>query len=226
MSENKIKILIADDHELFRKGIISLLIEESNLQIIGEANNGKDLVYKYLKYKPDIILTDISMPELSGLEAIATLYENNKSIKAIFLSMLSGEEYIYHCIKAGGLGLINKDIPKDELLNAIEQVSKGKRYFGKDLTDQEINQIIKNYEKNLESNQIRKLPDFTDQEISVLLKIAEGDTSSDIADKLYISKRTVDTHRANILHKLDLKTGPQLLKFAIKFADGYKKKSR
>lgn len=226
MSENKIKILIADDHELFRKGIISLLIEENNLQIIGEANNGKDLVYKYLKYKPDVILTDISMPELSGLEAIATLCESNKSIKAIFLSMLSGEEYIYHCIKSGGLGLINKDISKDELLYAIEQVGKGKRYFGKDLTDQEINQIIKNYEKNLDGNQIQKLPDFTDQEISVLLKIAEGDTSSDIAEKLYISKRTVDTHRANILHKLNLKTGPQLLKFAIKFADGYKKKSK
>ena len=226
MNDKKITILIADDHELFRKGIISLLMEEQNLQVIAEANNGKDLVYKYLKFKPDIILSDISMPELSGLEAVATLYENNKNIKALFLSMFAGDDYIYHCIKAGGSGLINKDIPKEELVHAIELVNKGRRYFGKDMTDEKIKQIVNNYEKDLNKGRIEKVPDLTDQEISVLLLVAEGDTSSDIADKLFISKRTVDSHRANILHKLGLKTAPQLLKYAIKFAEEFKKKTK
>lgn len=226
MNNNKIRILIADDHELVRKGIISLLIEEPNLQVVAEANNGKDLVYKYLKFKPDLIISDISMPELSGLEAITTLCENHKDIKVLFLSMFAGDDYIYHCIKAGGFGLINKDTPKEELLNAIDTISRGKKYFGKVLPEEKIYQFIKDYEKNLTKVNITKSPDFTEQEIAVLLLVAEGQTSSDIADKLFISKRTVDSHRANILHKLGLKTGPQLLKFAIKFSEDYKNKTR
>jgi DNA-binding NarL/FixJ family response regulator len=225
MNNNKTTILIADDHELVRKGIISLLIEEQNLQVVAEANNGKDLVYKYLKFKPDLIISDISMPELSGFEAITTLSDNNKNIKVLFLSMFAGDDYIYHCIKAGGCGLISKDSPKEELLFAIELISKGKRYFGKALPEEKIFQFVKDYEKNLSKEKITKKTDFTEQEISVLLLVAEGQTSSDIADKLFISKRTVDSHRANIIHKLGLKTGPQLLKYAIKFSEEYKMKT-
>lgn len=225
MNNNKTTILIADDHELVRKGIISLLIEEQNLQVVAEANNGKDLVYKYLKFKPDLIISDISMPELSGLEAITTLSGNNKNIKVLFLSMFAGEDYIYHCIKAGGCGLISKDSPKEELLLAIELISKGKRYFGKALPEEKVFQFVKDYEKNLTREKITKKADFTEQEISVLLLVAEGQTSSDIANRLFIAKRTVDSHRANIIHKLGLKTGPQLLKYAIKFSEEYKMKT-
>ena len=224
MNDNKIQILIADDHELFRKGIISLLIGEENIQIVGEANNGKDLIYKFLKLKPNLIISDISMPELSGLEAVSTLLESNPDLKVIFLSMYAGEDYIYHCIKAGGLGLINKDIPKAELIKAIDTVYNGKKYFGKDYTEEKLRKLIRDYDKQLDEIKTVQEVEFTDQEEAIILLIAEGYTSIDIADELYISKRTVDTHRSNLLHKLQLKSGPQLLKYALNFAEEHKKK--
>ena len=225
MSNNKTTILVADDHELVRKGIISLLIEEPNLQIIAEANNGKDLIYKYLKFKPDLIISDISMPELSGLEAITTLTENNRGLKVLFVSMYTGEDYIYHCIKAGGSGLINKDSPREELIYAIERITKGKKYFGDELKEDKISQFIREYEKNLIVEKKIINPDFTDQEIGVLLLIAEGHSSSIIADKLFISKRTVDTHRVNIIRKLGLHSASQLIKYAVEFSEDRKKKT-
>lgn len=225
MSNNKTTILVADDHELVRKGIISLLIEEPNLQIIAEANNGKDLIDKYLKFKPDLIISDISMPELSGLEAITTLTENNRGLKVLFVSMYTGEDYIYHCIKAGGSGLINKDSPREKLIYAIECVTKGKKYFGDDLKEDKISQFIREYEKNLIVEKKIINPNFTDQEIGVLLLIAEGHSSSIIADKLFVSKRTVDTHRVNIIRKIGLHSASQLIKYAVEFSEERKKKT-
>ena len=224
MREKKIKVLVADDHELFRKGLISLLRDEETIQILAEANNGKDLIYKYLKYKPDVVLSDISMPELSGFEAVITLLETDPEAKVIFLSMLSGDEYVYHCYNAGGLGLLNKDITKEELAKAITSVYNGQKYFGKDYNEAKLKELVQQYQKQENEKVEIKDVDFTEQEIDVLLLVAEGLTSSDIGEKLFISKRTVDSHRANILHKLNLKTSSQLLKYAIGFSDIYKKK--
>jgi DNA-binding NarL/FixJ family response regulator len=224
--QNKIlKILIADDHELFRKGIISLLISEEKIKIIGEANNGSDLVYKYFKLKPDIVITDISMPEVSGIEAVRILFEKDNNIKVIFLSMYGGEDYIYHCLKSGGLGLINKNVPREELLVAIYKVSRGEKYFGKDFSDEKIERLIEDYEKHLETSDLNGSAELTDKEIEVLLLVANGLTSNEIADKLFISKRTVDTHRTHLMQKLDLKSFPQLMKYAILYADSLKKDS-
>lgn len=217
MQKDMIKILIADDHELFRKGIISLLINEGNIKIIGEACSGKDLLYKVLKLNPDLIITDISMPELSGLEAIKTLYEKDKNIKVIFLSMYGGEDYIYHCIKAGGSSLISKDVPKEELLFTIETVAKGGKYFGKEYPEERIEKLINNYEKNLENSGLLNSSLLTSKEEEILLLVAEGLTSNEIAEKLFIAKRTVDTHRTHMMQKLELKSLPQLLKYAISY---------
>lgn len=225
MKEKKITILIADDHELFRKGLISLLKDEETFQILGEANNGKDLIYKYLKLKPDVVLSDISMPELSGLEAVSTLLSLYPDAKVIFLSMLSGDDYVYHCYKVGGLGLINKDIPKEELVKAILAIFNGQKYFGKDYSGTKLDELINEYEQQENEKVEIKDVEFTLQEIEVLLLVAKGYTSADIGEKLYVSKRTIDSHRASILHKLKLQTGPQLLRYAISFAEDYKKKN-
>ena len=223
-----LRVLFVEDEELAREKLAKLLSKLFKEVVL--ASNGLDGLEKYQKSKAtnekiDLIISDISMPELSGFEAITTLSDNNKNIKVLFLSMFAGDDYIYHCIKAGGCGLLSKDSPKEELLFAIELISKGKRYFGKALPEEKIFQFVKDYEKNLSKEKITKKPDFTEQEISVLLLVAEGQTSSDIADKLFISKRTVDSHRANIIHKLGLRTGPQLLKYAIKFSEEYKIKT-
>lgn len=215
MLDRTVKILIADDHELFRKGMISLLNSEENIKITGEANNGKDLIYKYLKLKPDLLIADISMPELSGIEAVKTLYESDKNIKVLFLSMYNGVDYIYHCIKSGGSGLVNKDIPKKELLNAIDLITSGKKYFGEDYPEERIEKLLDEYEKQLKSIKQEGNEQLTDKETEIMLMLAEGLTSNEIADKLFISKRTVDTHRTHIMQKLGLKSSPQLIKYAI-----------
>ena len=217
-----IKILIADDHELFRKGIISLLIGEEDIKIIGEANDGKDLIYKYQTLKPDLIIADISMPELSGIEAVKILSGKYNDIKVLFLSMYGGEDYIYHCVKAGGSGLVNKDVPQNELINAIKTVSSGKKYFGAEYPENKIDELIKNYEKQAKTISLSGVEQLTDKEIEIMLLVAEGLTSNEIADKLFISKRTVDTHRTHLLQKLGLKSLPQLLKYAISYSTSIK----
>ena len=224
MLNRTIKILIADDHELFRKGIISLLLKEEKIKIIGEANDGKDLIYKYFKLKPDLVITDISMPEISGIEAIHILSEKDTDIKAIFLSMYSGEDYIYHCIKSGGSGLLHKNVTKQELLHAIELISAGKKYFGEEFTEEQIDQIIKDYETHSHDHDSAGVDSLTNKEMKVLSLLAEGLTTNEIAEKMYIGGRTVETHRANIMQKLNLKSSPQLIKYAILYSENLKKK--
>ena len=218
-----IKILVADDHELFRKGIISLLIAENDIEIIGEANTGKDLISKYQKLKPDLVIADISMPELSGIEAVKILSEEDNKIKVLFLSMYGGEDYIYHCIKSGGSGLVNKDVPQNELIHAIKTVSEGKLYFGSDYTEDKIEDLLNNYEKQLKTISLNEIEYLTEKEVEILLLVSEGLTSNEIANKLFISKRTVDTHRTHMAQKLGLKSFPQLLKYAISYATSLKK---
>ncbi|QQS36962.1 MAG: response regulator transcription factor [Ignavibacteriales bacterium] len=224
MKKNSIKLLIADDHELFRKGIISLLLGEERINIIGEANNGKDLIYKTLLLKPDLIITDIAMPELSGLEAVKLLRQQNQATKIIFLTMYSGEDYIYHCYKSGGDSLINKDISKTELLQTIELVCEGGKYFGSNYSGAKLDEFITNYEQEPANEITADLNEISPKEADILFLIAEGLTSNEIAERMYISKRTVDTHRIHLMQKLNLKSFPQLMKFAINFTTDNKRK--
>lgn len=224
MLTHTITLLIADDHELFRKGIISLLLEEEMLIIIGEANDGKDLIYKYGKLKPDLVITDISMPELSGIEAVRTLSEKDPNIKAIFLSMYGGEDYMYHCIKSGGSGLIHKNVSKKELIHAIDLVYNGQKYFGEEYSYEQIEKLIGDYESHSNIPVFEVLENLSNKEEEVLLLIAEGLTSIEIAEKMFISTRTVDTHRLHLMSKLKLKSVPQLIKYAISYSTLYKKR--
>ncbi len=225
MLNHTIKILISDDHELFRKGIISLLLDENKIKIVGEANDGKDLIYKYFKLKPDLVITDISMPELSGIEAVRILSEKDSNAKVIFLSMYGGEDYIYHCIKSGGSGLIHKNVSKQELLHAIEMVSKGKKYFGGEYSEEQIEQLIQDYEAHSHNHISAGIDLLTNKEMEVLSLLADGLTNNEIAEKMYISRRTVETHRSNIMEKLNLKSSPQLIKYAISVHETFKKKN-
>jgi len=223
MLNHIVKILIADDHELFRKGIISLLIKEENIRILGEANDGKDLIYKYFKFKPDLVITDISMPELSGFEAVSILSGKDPAIKVIYLSMYGGEDYIYHCIKSGGSGLIHKNVTKEELLHAIELVDQGRMYFGQEYSEEQIQKLITDYESHMDATGFEEVNRLTSKEEEILLLIADGLTSDEIAEKLYTAKRTVDTHRVHIMQKLKLNSYPELIKYAISYTE-FKKK--
>lgn len=218
MEEKIIHIIIADDHTLFRSGIVSLIGEEKNIEIVGEANNGKELIDLYLQLKPDLLLIDISMPEKTGLEAAKEIRKTDDSVKILFLSMHEGDDYIYHSIKSGGDGLINKNIHKSELLFAIKTILNGESYFGKNYSGSDITEIIKKYERFIEPPKFVQPTKLTEKEKEVLLLISEGLTSNEIADKLNIGKRTVDSHRTNIMQKMNLTSLPELIKYSIDYS--------
>ncbi len=216
--EKPIRIIIADDHTLFRQGMIKLLSENKNLFIVGEAANGEELIDAYIKYKPDVVIVDFSMPKLSGTEAALQIKKIDSSAKILFLSMYSGEEYIYHCLKVGGLGLINKNSLKGELLYAINQVNDNKKYFGSGWNDNQVDELVRKLE-HVKSIEISgESMHFTATEDKIIRFISEGLTSTEIADKLNVSKRTIDTHRSHIMQKLNLKSLPELLKYALQFS--------
>ena len=218
MIENKFTILIADDHTLFRSGIISLIEGAEEIKIIGEASNGKELVRLYKELNPDLLLIDISMPEKTGLEAAKEIRERDKDVKILFLSMHEGTDYIYHTIKSGGNGLINKNILKAELLQAIKSVMTGKDYFGINYSESDIRDIVKKYDSFTEPPVFMQSSRLSEKEKEVLLLISEGLTSSEIAERMFIGKRTVDSHRISIMQKLQLNSLPELIRYSIDFS--------
>jgi len=222
--ENK-RILIADDHKLFRAGIIKILSSIHNILIIGEAENGEELIRKYYELDPDILLADISMPLLSGVEAVKKIKETNENVKALFLSMYDSEEYVYSCLISGGMGLINKNCMEEELVNAIEMVFDGRRYFGKNYPEEKLEELLMSYETIRQKSNGRDVSALTKRELEILNLIGDGFTNSEIADRITISKRTAETHKFNIMHKLNIKSLPELIKFAIDFTHNEKTNS-
>ena len=212
-----VRILLCDDHFLIRNGVLDMLKNEKDILIVGEAEDGEQLIDKYFKLMPDIIITDISMPKLSGIEAVSRIKRKEPTAKALFLSMYEGEEYIYSIYKAGGSGLINKNTVKGELLFAIKKVLEGNYYFGAKIQPDDLNKIITKYSTKKILNLIKPHLLLTDREMQVLVLIGEAKTSQDIAAKLELGKRTIDTHRSNIMQKLNLKTLPELIRFAVSY---------
>jgi len=218
-----IRILLSDDHSLLRTGVISMLKDEEDILIVGEAEDGEQLVDKYFKLMPDIIISDISMPKMSGIDALVKIKRREPTAKALFLSMYEGEEYVYSIYKAGGSGLINKNIVKGELLFAIKKVLEGNYYFGPKVQAKELDEIITKYSAKKIFNLEKTKLILTDREKQVLTLIGEAKTSNDIATELELSKRTIDTHRTNIMQKLNLKSLPELIRFAVNYATELKK---
>ena len=214
-NDRQISVIVADDHGLFRSGIKEILHSYGNVLLIGEAENGSQLIDLYKKNKADVILVDISMPEMSGIEALIEIRKFDLDVKALFLSMYDAEEYIYAVLTSGGLGLINKNIDRDELYNAIKNVSKGEKYF-KNTTPEQLGKIIDKF-TNTKDFLINNYKDLTKREKKILYFISEGLTSTEIADKIKLSKRTVDTHRTHLIKKLKLRSLPDLIKFAIQY---------
>ncbi len=220
MNTNKyIRVLLADDHTLFRNGIISLLESEKEIFIVGEVDNGKDLLNKYFEIMPDLVLLDISMPGKSGLEAAKEIRQKDHKAKLLFLSMHEEDEYIYHCLKAGGMGLINKNITKGELVLAIKRVSEGANYFRNNLSEEQIKYIYNKYERSSLKKPTYIKDALTSREENVLKLIGKGLTSNEIAQQLNISKRTVDSFRSSIMQKLKIKNLPELIKYAISYLE-------
>ncbi len=206
-----IRILIADDHSIIRDGIIALLKSEKSIQITGEAANGFEVIELLKKNNTDIVIMDINMPGCSGLEATHIITKDFPAIKVIALTMYDQSDSIKSMVDAGVWGYLFKDSNKDELIQAIESVSGGKKYFNNKIFDL----LMMNSENSKQESASEKSV-LTIREKEVLKLIAEGHTSQEIADKLFLSILTVNAHRRNLLQKLDIKNTAGLVRYAIK----------
>ena len=212
-----IKLILADDHELLRNGIIELLRSNDEIKIIDVAENGEELVNKYFLLRPDLLLVDISMPVLSGFDALKKIKREDPSVKSLFLSMYDTEEYIYGSLKLGAMGLINKNVNQSELVYAIKQVYHGRTYWGK-LNESQVQDVIIKFEKKMKNN-IDLDVEISPREKTIIKYIGDGLTSSEIAEKLNISKRTIDAHRYHLISKLNLNSLSGLIKFSIEYSN-------
>lgn len=202
-----IKILIADDHQMFREGMVSLINNIEEFQIVGEASCGQKSLDLVEQTEVDIILMDYNMPNLTGLEALTQLRNNNNPVKVIMLTMHNKREIIQEVLKAGADGYLLKDSSREQLIEAITDVYNGEPYFVEDVK----NSLIDSYRIPFENKVIRLTP----REKDILKLIVEELTTFEIAEKLFISTNTVETHRKNLMSKTGAKNGVGLVKFAL-----------
>jgi len=209
----KIKIILADDHRIFRDGIKSLLSDNDFINIIGEASSGNELLDMLKTHKPDVVIVDITMPGLSGIEVSKQISSLYPEIKIMILSMHTDEDFVINSIKAGAHGYLPKDTSKEELLEAIKIIYDGGEYYGKLVSDN----FLKNYIKKFKTGQnLKENEDLTQREIEILKLAASGSSNKEIADKLFISTKTVDAHKNHIMQKLKLKNTAEMVLYAVK----------
>jgi len=208
------KILIVDDHEVVRDGLKNILTSLDNISIAGEAGNGEDAVKMYASLKPDLVIMDISMPGMNGIEATRVIKEKDPDARILILTMHDNQEYLNQIIRSGAKGFILKNTDKEELLEAVRTVSSGENFFSKDISKLIIDNYIRTA-KDTEKNDGYKEVPLTKREIEILKLIASGYSNQEIANILYISYNTVDTHRKNIMHKLSIKNTAGLVRYAI-----------
>lgn len=212
MVMEKINILIVDDHEVIHNGIRDILRSQNNYVIVGNAYDGEEAITKALELKPDIIFMDISMPKLNGIEAIKVIAQKLPETKMLALTQHEENEYILQILKAGGNGYLLKNSKKEEFIEAIESVIQGERYLSSELSERMINNVLEQAEsqKNTNQDEIH----LTRREIEIIQKIADDKSNLEIADELYLSVRTVETHRRNLMQKLKVNSVVALLKYA------------
>lgn len=206
-----IKILIADDHRLFREGLVNLLSQAPDIQVLGQSEDGQDIIQKAELLKPDIILMDITMPGLNGVEATGILKRTHPEIKIIALSMHSDNQYIKQILSQGAVGYLVKNCTYDQLIHAINLVYSGKKYLCEEIAETLIGDYLEIKKDNLLSD-----PNLTKRELEVLNLIAKGIPTREISEMLFISIKTVGSHKQKILEKLNLRTNADLIKYAIK----------
>jgi DNA-binding NarL/FixJ family response regulator len=209
----KIRIVLVDDHQMFRDGVKSVLSDEENMEVVGEVGNGNDLFELLKSNTPDLIITDISMPEISGIEVTKYVSENYPDIKILILSMHTNEEFITKALSSGANGYLPKDTSMNELLDAINTIYKGDNYFNRNISDTILKSIIDKSKNNQNNSKNEKL---TKREKEVVQLVVDGLTNKEIADKLFISIRTVDSHKNNVMQKLKLKSSVELVKYILK----------
>ncbi len=208
----KVRIVIAEDHTILREGVRSLLASNTNYEIIGEAEDGREAIRCVEKFKPDLILMDLSMPRMNGMEAISEIKKRFKETKILVLTVHKTEEYILSTLKAGADGYILKDSTYAELMMAVKNVLSGRQYISPGISEK----VIEGYLEGRKTLKTRTAWEtLTQREREILKLIAEGYRNKEIADELCISVKTVEKHRANLMEKLNLHNVQALTTIAI-----------
>jgi len=213
---DRITVLIADDHTILRRGLVSLLSLNQGIEVIGEAEDGSSAVEMALRLRPDVVLMDLSMPVLNGLEATHRLKREAPEVKVLILSAHDNDEYVSQVVRSGANGYVLKDTSPEELYAAIRTVNAGHRFFSRSLTERFGDREIGMPEALEDGRDPLRGSALTPREREILQLIAEGETHQHIADRLFISVRTVDTHTNNIMKKLNLHDTASLVTYAIK----------
>ena len=204
---NKIKVIIVDDHQLFRDGIKSLFTDHEDIEIIGEAGSAQELFDLLEITDPNVVLMDISLPGTNGLEVISKSKKVYPDIRFIVLTMHDDGQYVVKAVRSGAYGYLLKNADEQELTTAIKEVVLGKKYFNEEISQLMVGNMA------LEGDSHKKL---SDREMEILQLVSEGKTTKEIAAILFVSTRTVETHRVNIMKKLDVQNTAELIKKAVK----------
>ncbi|UCF89755.1 MAG: response regulator transcription factor [Desulfobacterales bacterium] len=207
-----VRILLVDDHKIMRDGLRGLLEEQSGMEVVAEAENGRKALRLAHELKPDVVIMDIGMPEMNGLDATRQIKADCPGIKVIALSMHSQRQFVVGMIKAGVAGYLLKDCAFEELTRAIRTVVDNQIY----LSPQIAGTVIEDYTQRLSAECLSDSPVLTPREREVLQLVAEGRMTRQIANCLHVSVKTVETHRRNIMEKLNVYSTAELTKFAIR----------
>jgi DNA-binding NarL/FixJ family response regulator len=213
-STQKIKVLLTDDHKLIRDGIKLMLQHTDDMEVTNSVASGEDAINEVRENKPDVVLMDVMMGGMTGIEATQWIKGFDASIKVLLLTMEVSKEYVSAAIKAGVDGYLPKDVDQDTLLDAVRKVNKGERFFN----DAIMKLVFEDFYSNQKLKKTEKISlpnDLTKREYEVLGQVALGKTNKEIGDNLFISIKTVETHKTNILGKLGLRNTAELVRYAI-----------
>ena len=210
---SNIRVLLADDHVIMRKGLRLLLERQPNITVVGEASDGRQCVELAQAEKPDVVVMDLAMPNLNGIEAARQIVEKNPNIAVAVLSMHSDESYVIRALKAGARAYLLKDSAESDLIGAIKALSDGKSFFSPAIS----RLLVEDYMRALERKGVEDSYELlTTREREILQLLAEGKSNKEVANMLNLSLYTVETHRTHILQKLNLHTVPELILYAVR----------
>ncbi|MCT2013934.1 nitrate respiration regulation response regulator NreC [Staphylococcus capitis] len=211
------KIVIADDHAVVRTGFSMILNYQEDMEVVATAADGVEAYQKVLEYKPDVLILDLSMPPgKSGLVATSKISESFPETKILILTMYDDEEYLFHVLKSGAKGYILKNAPDEQLILAVRTVYKGETYVDMKMTTSLVNEFINQSHQEEVSYSSDPFKILSKRELEILPLIAKGYGNKDIAEKLFVSVKTVEAHKTHIMNKLNLKSKPELVEYALK----------
>ncbi|MFJ6457329.1 nitrate respiration regulation response regulator NreC [Staphylococcus capitis] len=211
------KIVIADDHAVVRTGFSMILNYQEDMEVVTTAADGVEAYQKVLEYKPDVLILDLSMPPgESGLVATSKISESFPETKILILTMYDDEEYLFHVLKSGAKGYILKNAPDEQLILAVRTVYKGETYVDMKMTTSLVNEFINQSHQEEVSYSSDPFKILSKRELEILPLIAKGYGNKDIAEKLFVSVKTVEAHKTHIMNKLNLKSKPELVEYALK----------